>query len=260
MTQDFLRRNRWAVLVAMAVMALCLPVFLISWNVRALANWPTLYEYGFTEKGVVERTGIERDELSDAGRQIREYFNNDEETLDLRVQYDGETVSLYGPQEVAHMRDVKDLIRGVWAAGWVTGGLIAALAAAGVWLLGREALTLLKRSVAWSAYGSVGAILVIGVLSLISFRFVFTIFHEISFANDLWRLDSSSSMLLAMFPQGFWFDATMLLAAMTVLEFAAVYGAARWAARRFGGVRERVSIPGNEVTETSAAQASRSRP
>ena len=47
---------------------------------------------------------------------------------------------------------------------------------------------------------------------------LFIAFHLISFSNDLWQLDPSRHMLIAMFPQNFFFDATLIVAVLTVIE------------------------------------------
>lgn len=246
------RSRRLSITAATVLFAVCLPIFLIAWNVRVLANSPTLYEYDFTNYNIERRTGIERPELTRAARQLIDYFNDDEEWLDLRVVLSGREVSLYNDREVRHMRDVKDLIRGVFQAGWATAVILAALAAGGAALLGRDVLRTVRRAVAWSAAGSVIFIAVIGIWTAISFRSLFTVFHQISFANDLWQLSPSSSYLLTMFPQGFWFDATMALAGATVLEFALLYALARWADRRFGEPR----TPGRGAASAEVAPAS----
>ena len=54
--------------------------------------------------------------------------------------------------------------------------------------------------------------LLAGVGSLVGFDRLFLAFHLISFANDLWQLDPTRDYLLAMFPEAFFFDATMLIA------------------------------------------------
>ena len=57
-----------------------------------------------------------------------------------------------------------------------------------------------------------------GIISLVGFEQAFIVFHKISFTNDLWQLNPHTDMLLIMFPQGFFFDTTMLIAALTVFE------------------------------------------
>ena len=52
-----------------------------------------------------------------------------------------------------------------------------------------------------------------GAAAAIAFPWLFWIFHLVSFSNDLWLLDPRTDYLLIMFPLGFWFDATMRVAA-----------------------------------------------
>ena len=40
----------------------------------------------------------------------------------------------------------------------------------------------------------------------------------ISFTNDLWQLDPSRDYLIAIFPEGFFFDATMWIAGLTIAQ------------------------------------------
>jgi integral membrane protein (TIGR01906 family) len=70
----------------------------------------------------------------------------------------------------------------------------------------------------------------------VDFGDAFVQFHLVAFSNDLWILDPTRDHLLMLFPEGFWFDATMRIAGLTALEAAAlaVLGAAvmRWAPSR----------------------------
>ena len=79
---------------------------------------------------------------------------------------------------------------------------------------------LLYRAAAWSAFGSLFLIGILFIAVLINFNLVFTTFHFISFANDLWMLDPRTDYLLIMFPQRFFFEATLAIAVMTAIEFA----------------------------------------
>ena len=52
----------------------------------------------------------------------------------------------------------------------------------------------------------------------VGFDRLFIIFHLISFDNDLWILDPQKDYLIAMFPQGFFYETTMSIAVLTVIE------------------------------------------
>ena len=59
---------------------------------------------------------------------------------------------------------------------------------------------------------TVGLIVLFGLFALTGFDSLFTTFHRISFANNLWQLDPRRDYLLMLFPLGFWFDATVSVA------------------------------------------------
>jgi integral membrane protein (TIGR01906 family) len=84
-------------------------------------------------------------------------------------------------------------------------------------------------------------LLVAGLAVAAAFRWLFYLFHVISFRNSLWQLDPRTDNLLRMFPEGFWFDATMMIAVATVAEALLLTGASwlalRYMARRDGASR-----------------------
>ena len=102
-------------ILATGLFFVAVPLFLIAFNVRWVVNFPPLYAYGFDRYDIPDYTGIERGELLSAGRQIRDYFNNDADLLEINVVVRGIRVSnLYNEREVLHMHDVKGLVKGVY--------------------------------------------------------------------------------------------------------------------------------------------------
>ncbi|MDA1188534.1 MAG: TIGR01906 family membrane protein [Chloroflexi bacterium] len=197
---------------------LVIPVFLITSNVRWVIAAPFLYSYGFDRYDIPERTGIERSELLSAAGQIREYFDNGEEFLDVRVTQNGITRSLYNEREILHMKDVKTLVRGVYLIHVSSAAFIGAFILIGLWFLRRQFIPYLARFAALGGVLSVFLVGLVGVVALAGFDQLFLQFHLISFSNDLWILDPNSDYLLMMFPEGFFFDATMWIAGSTVVE------------------------------------------
>ena len=211
-----MRRLRY---VAVALFLASVPVFLIATNVRWVVNAPALYSYGFDKYEIPSRTGIERSELLLAAGQIRDYFNNDRELLDVKVRFwDGVRRTLYNTREVEHMRDVKGLIKGVYLVQWLTGAYLVVFAVAGLVFAGRRSLPRLGRYAALGGAGTIGLLLVTGLVSLVGFDRLFLAFHFVSFSNDLWQLDPRRDYLIAMFPEAFFFDATMWIAGSTAVE------------------------------------------
>ena len=224
-------------LLAVGLFVAAVPVFLIASNVRFVINAPLLYSYGFAEYDIPSVTGIERGELLSAGQQIRDYFNNEEEFLVVSVLWRGVRVhSLYNAREVLHMRDVKGLVKGVYRVQEVTAGYIAAFAAIGLVVWRRRFLRRLARYATFGGVATLGLVALVGLASLVGFDRLFLAFHLVSFSNDLWQLDPRKDYLIAMFPQGFFFDATLWIAGSTVVE-AALLAVLLPALRRWARVR-----------------------
>ena len=217
-----------------ALFVACIPVFLVTSNVRWVISAPLLYSYGFDKYGSAEASGIERDELLRVGAAFRDYFNNDEELLEVRAVRNGVLTSIYNDREIAHMVDVKRLVRGVWDVHVATGGFIAAFLLAGALVYRRRWPRMAAMLAGWGGAVTLGLVAVVGVAVLVGFEGLFLAFHLVSFSNDLWLLDPRRDVLLMMFPQGFFFEATLWIVGATVVEAAllAVYPAVRLVRRR----------------------------
>jgi integral membrane protein (TIGR01906 family) len=222
------------VLVASLAFALALPVLFISGSVRTLVTTPALYDYGWWRYDIEGRTGLGGQDLDDIGRQFRTYFTGDDELLDLTVAIGGQPMSLLTEREVRHMADVKALVQRVFAAEWVSGIVAAVYVVGGFVLLRRAFWPLLRRWVRLSAVIALAAIVIVAVASLIAFDAVFTLFHVVSFSNDLWQLDPYRDYLLLLFPEAFFLDATIAIALMTALAYGVAVSGVGWFERRLG--------------------------
>ena len=204
--------------LAVVVFVAAVPVFLVTTNVRWVINAPVLYSYGFDRYDIPAYTGIERSELLLAARQIRDYFSNGEEFLDVRVVVRGIRRSIYNEREVLHMRDVKGLVKGVYRVQEATGAYLAVFAAVGLALYRRRFAAPLVRYLSLGGGATLALAAIVGLGAVVGFDRLFLAFHLVSFSNDLWQLDPSRDYLIAMFPQGFFFDATMWIAGFTVAQ------------------------------------------
>ncbi|MBI2966122.1 MAG: TIGR01906 family membrane protein [Chloroflexi bacterium] len=229
-----LRSATLALFAASVVFAVALPVLLISGNVRSLVTSTILYDYGWWRYDTSGRTGLPPDQLDSIAEQFRDYFTGADEFLDLRADREGgRQEELLSEREVLHMRDVKALVRRVFAAEWVAGVLAGIYVVAGFATLRGRFWPVLRRTLKYSAAGSLIAIAIIGVAALINFDAAFTLFHLIGFSNDLWQLNPYRDYLLLLFPEGFFFDATMAIAIMTALEFGVAVAGIGWFERKY---------------------------
>jgi integral membrane protein (TIGR01906 family) len=220
--------------VGAAIFALLLPIFLILFNTTYITNSEWLYDYGWWRNDIANVSGLTTEQLNSGADQIKEYFSNDVEFLDLVVTSGGREFSLYEEREVLHMVDVKALMQAVFAITWWSGFMLLLLLAVGLIVLKQDVFPLLLRSLKWSAIGTAVFLVVFGGTAAIDFGWLFTQFHFLSFANDLWLLDPYNDYLLIMFPQQFFFEATLFIGLLTVIDFGLVTWAARVARRRLG--------------------------
>ncbi len=194
-------------------------------NVRFVAGDVGFYERGFRDYNAAQRTGIALPELDRAAKALVEYFEDDSKDLRVVVIQDGRETALFNSRETQHMRDVKSLMRLVFAVQEVSLVIVIGYVALVV-LWAREHT--LRRLALHSLIGiGVGLLIVgaIGVLSLVGFDSTWTEFHKLVFANDLWKLDPATDHLIQMFPEPFWQDLTYIIAGLTVAESVLIAGA-----------------------------------
>jgi len=111
---------------------------------------------------------------------------------------------------VVHLRDVKQLVRLDYRLLLGTAIYVGAYAGVCLWRR-KRCRRKLARAVIIGSGITLGLIIVLGVGSTVmDFGQMFTQFHFLAFTNELWMLDPSRDFLIMLFPEGFWYDASML--------------------------------------------------
>ena len=213
MLQNFINILRRFVIIG------SIPVLILTTNARCVINSEAFFGYGFEAYQVQEYTGIGKDQLEYAGNQIRDYFNNGEEFIEVRVIKEDILIeNLFSQKEVFHMKDVKTLVKWLYRIQSIS--LISLISAilAGFYTNNPRHLMLSLRTIGFAGGFTLVFFTLMAVVVAIGFEKLFLLFHLISFRNDLWMLDPTRDYLIAMFPQGFFFAATILIAFLTLVE------------------------------------------
>ena len=157
-----------------------------------------IYEYNLNFYPIIERTSLEIEEIREINSQIKNYFFDETEFLE---------VSIFNEKEIYHMKDVKDIINNLFLYGKLSSVVFVIITLICVKKYKVRIYSVFKASSI--VYSSVLLALAIGFL--ISFNKLFIIFHEIAFSNDLWKLNINEDYLLMMYPENFFRDIALLI-------------------------------------------------
>ena len=208
---------RFLCILRSTLIVLIVPLLLVTTNVRLVAASPYLYSYGFQKYGIESVTGIEMGQLELAGEKIRDYFSNDQDYLVIDIERQGQKIkNLYNQREILHMKDVKNLIQLIYSIQIWSLLLFITLILIGFLSIRLRKFSNVIDPISWGGGLTLGIAAVVGILSLFGFQRLFLFFHLVSFDNDLWILDPTRDYLIMMFPQGFFFDATVFIVVLTL--------------------------------------------
>ena len=208
---------RFLCILRSTLIVLIVPLLLVTTNVRLVASSPYLYSYGFQKYGIESVTGIEMGQLELAGEKIRDYFSNDQDSLVIDIERQGQEIkNLYNQREILHMKDVKNLIQLIYSIQIWSLLLFITLILIGFLSIRLRKFSNVIDPISWGGGLTLGIAAVVGILSLFGFQRLFLFFHLVSFDNDLWILDPTRDYLIMMFPQGFFFDATVFIVVLTL--------------------------------------------
>lgn len=207
---------------------ICLPVILLTSTVRYEFSSLPVYEHGLKKYEISHVTGIDETQLTEIAQSLVDYFGFNSETPQFVPEKNGKSVPLFGPHELIHLEDVRDLLS---INNTVFYGTLA-------YLVLYSLFSLAKRRNNWQklARGAFhGCILTLvllsttGIIAYFNFEQLFLQFHHLAFTNPYWMLDPARDYLIMLFPAGFWEDAAILGAGI-IGGKAIVLGGIVWAA------------------------------
>lgn len=131
----------------------------------------------------------------------------------------------YDPDERSHLQDAR-LLLGLFLLGG--GASLLGLAAAFVrWPYRRAPMWLV---IGRAGLAAAGAVALLGLVSIVAFETLFTLFHQVFFPGGNWAFDPATQRLVQLYPFGFWQIAATALGALVFGLGLAVW----WLARRLG--------------------------
>jgi integral membrane protein (TIGR01906 family) len=221
-------------LVSLAFVLL-LPLLVISTSLRGLVTDRDFMLRGFQDNQVAVTTGLDDAQLQRIADAFVAYFQGPPGQIQMQVTAFGQSRALFNDREVTHMEDVQALIQWFLRIQLVAGAVVVLRVAFGI-VFDRSPAAI-GREMLWSTGLMVALVALVGVLSLMDFEGLWTRFHQIAFRNDLWQLDPTRDYLIMLFPEPFWFTATIRMATTVALQtlLLAVVGIGLIFSQRFFG-------------------------
>ena len=140
-----------------------------------------------------------------AADRIMGYLNYRYDDLLFGATPDDDTV-IMRDTEISHMVDVKNLytmLRVVGLISLVVGGTL-------LYYQWKDDKKELHRTLKTMPYGPIFFVAFVGGYMLVDFNTAFTVFHQIFFTNDDWKL-YADDVLILLLPQNFWLVSGMLI-------------------------------------------------
>ncbi len=219
--------------IARWLFILSLPPLILSATIHFEFNGLWLYQDGFEKYNVSQTTGLDKTELKKAAAGLISYFNSDEEFISLTVLKDGEPFELFNQREIAHLKDVKALVQLNFRLLVGTAIYIGVFAGMCLFWRKRRYRRELARGTFIGSIITLGMIVALGIGAMVlDFDQIFLQFHFLAFTNELWLLDPTKDYLIMLFPEGFWFDAALLMGKIIAGVAGALCGATAWYLRR----------------------------
>jgi integral membrane protein (TIGR01906 family) len=134
----------------------------------------------------------------------------------MHVTAFGQPRLLFNDREVGHMEDVQALIQFFLRMQVVAAAVVAVRILVAVFL--DRGVVNLGRDMLISTALMVALVVLVGIASAIDFDALWTRFHQVAFRNDLWLLDPTRDYLIMLFPEPFWFTATIRMATSVALQ------------------------------------------
>ena len=196
---------------------LLLPVFLALTNVRVLMT-SSFARWEYAKPGFPDPTLVpleRRQPIVDTTLAYVKGAGDESLIADLTFD-DGRPV--YNQREIRHLTDVRVLVRQT-SLLHVVAGLIILLGTAYLVWSGRGQSA--ARALASGSALTVAIIGAVGIIAAFAFRFFFVRFHRVFFAGETWMFPGTDT-LIQVFPEKFWFDASLLIVILTLVEAAAI--------------------------------------
>ena len=185
-------------------------LIIISGSLNFIVRSSLIYDYNISTYSIEKRTSLSLEKIKEINLEIRSYFFNEKELLDIDI---------YSDKEILHMKDVKSVMNFIFDLGKILSIVFCILA----FVLYSYFRVYIYKLIFYSLSLFLTILMFLGTSFLLFFQELFIIFHEIAFNNDLWILNQNEDYLLMMYPEDFFRDVAILILVTSFILNVIVY-------------------------------------
>ena len=173
-------------------------LIIISGSLNFIVRSSLIYDYNISTYSIEKRTSLSLEKIKEINLEIRSYFFNEKELLDIDI---------YSDKEILHMKDVKSVMNFIFDISKILSIVFCIF----TFVLYSYFRVYIYKLIFYSLSLFLSILIFLGTSFLLFFQELFIIFHEIAFNNDLWILNPNEDYLLMMYPEDFFRDVAILI-------------------------------------------------
>ena len=185
-------------------------LIIISGSLNFIVRSSLIYDYNISTYSIEKRTSLSLEKIKEINLEIRSYFFNEKELLDIDI---------YSDKEILHMKDVKSVMNFIFDISKILSIVFCTL----TFVLYSYFKVYIYKLIFYSLSLFLSIMMFLGTSFLLFFQELFIIFHEIAFNNDLWILNPNKDYLLMMYPEDFFRDVAILILVTSFILNVIVY-------------------------------------
>ena len=174
-----------------------------------LAIWFSVVREGFMvnvsrKLEVDTQLKISEEDMTKVISSMVSYVKGKNDTLQVKVTIDGQSVDFFNNREQRHIEDVRELVASMQKLVWCCA--IIAIAGSAYFVKKKQLQTLAKGY--FIGLGSMGLLgMIIGIIAVINVKAVIFGFHELLFDNELWIMNPALDKVVWFFMDAFYVHA-----------------------------------------------------
>ena len=175
------------------------------------------FNYEYARLNTAEKIGMSKTSLYVATDTLLDYLKDYRDNIDVQVKVHGKMREVFDQREKDHMVDVKNLYQDAMTLRNISLIVIVIL----LLMIAYDNKKEVKEVLTYT-YKRVFIVFMFFLAALVlyavsDFTTFWTQFHTIFFSNDLWLLDPSTSIMINMFPEPFFYTLVFLIALLFFL-------------------------------------------